>query len=128
MIETRWETIEVIPDNLGEELCLRIQDTDSVTGILNLCWLDERNTERLIRELTKAKERLKERREKIDEIIRTKDLSKMYCEFEDRYNHYPVQMSRAEAFGKALAEGLIDEDTYQAAYKHYKRLWNYVGD
>ena len=57
-----------------------------------------------------------------------KDFSKMYNEFERRYNPYPVQMSRAEAFSKALQDGLIDKETYQQAHDYYGSLWFYVGD
>lgn len=128
MIEQEYKIITVHSDKEGERLCLRIEDTDSYTGILNLCWLTVPETEKLIAELTKVKEGLKERQNRINEIIRTTDLGKLYRDFEDRFNPYPVQMSCSEAFGKALAAGLIDEDTYQAAYKHYRRLWNYVGD
>ena len=58
----------------------------------------------------------------------TKDFDKMYHEFEDKYNPYPVQMSRAEAFRNALDDGLIDEETYKAAHQYFKTLWFYVGD
>lgn len=53
---------------------------------------------------------------------------KMYAEFEAKYNPYPVQMSRAEAFGNAYRDGLIDDETYKAAREHYGNLWFYVGD
>lgn len=56
------------------------------------------------------------------------NFNELYVKFESRYNPYPVQMSRAEAFGKALDEGLIDEETYKAAHQYYKNLWFYVGD
>lgn len=56
------------------------------------------------------------------------DFTKMYNEFENKYNKYPVQMSRAEAFGNAFHDGLIDEKTYNDAREYYKNLWNYVGD
>jgi len=57
-----------------------------------------------------------------------KDFSKMYNEFERKYNPYPVQISRAEAFSKALQDGLIDEETYHQAHDYYGSLWFYVGD
>lgn len=56
------------------------------------------------------------------------DFNKMYAEFENKYNPYPVDMSRAEAFSKALNDELISEETYQAARKYYGPLWFYVGD
>ena len=56
------------------------------------------------------------------------DFNKMYNEFEAKYNPYPVQMSRADAFRHALDDGLIDEETYRAAHKYYGSLWFYVGD
>lgn len=56
------------------------------------------------------------------------EFRKMYAEFEKKYNPYPVEMSRSEAFGKALNDGLIDQETYDEARKYYANLWNYVGD
>lgn len=56
------------------------------------------------------------------------DFDKMYREFERKYNIYPVQMSKKEAFRHALKDRLIDEATYQAARKYYGSLWFYVGD
>ena len=44
------------------------------------------------------------------------------------YNHYPVQMSRAEAFSKAREDGLITDDEYKEAREFYGNLWNYTGD
>lgn len=128
MIETKYQKLEVAGDK--DEVCLRIEDKDADEsyGYLNLCWLNETQLDRLIKELQTAKRRLEEHRVRTEEIIRTVNISKMYAEFEKRYNEYPVQMSRAEAFGRALNDGLIDQDTYDAAYKVYKRLWNYVGD
>ena len=57
-----------------------------------------------------------------------KDFNEMYQKFERKYNPYPVQMSRAEAFGHALDDGLIDEETYMKARKYFGNLWFYVGD
>ena len=57
-----------------------------------------------------------------------KTYSEMYKEFEKKYNPYPVQMSRAEAFLKALNDKLITEEEYNEARKHYGELWFYVGD
>lgn len=56
------------------------------------------------------------------------DFNSMYYEFDRKYNHYPVDMSRAEAFGRALEDGLIDKETYSAARKFFGNLWHYVGD
>ncbi len=56
------------------------------------------------------------------------NFTKMYNEFEDKYNPYPVQMSRSKAFRCALDDGLIDEETYKAAQQYFGKLWNYVGD
>jgi len=128
MIQQEYKIITVHTDNYGDELCLRIEDSDSISGIMNLCWLNERETEKLIQELQEARKRMTERRTRINELIRTTNFTELYNKFEEKYNPYPVQMSRAEAFGNALADGLIDEDTYHAAYKYYKKLWFYVGD
>ena len=126
MIEQEYRTIKVITE--GDRACLRIEDKDSVTGILNLCWFNEKELGKLIRYLTEAKEKLETRKARIEKIISTTYFDRLYGEFEDRYNKYPVQMARSHAFSCALKEGLIDQDTYDAAERYYGRLWNYVGD
>jgi len=58
----------------------------------------------------------------------TKDWNEMYCEFEKKYNPYPVQMARYDAFRHALNDGLITEEDYSEAQKYFGELWHYVGD
>ena len=60
--------------------------------------------------------------------VTTNDLNDMYCAFEKRYNPYPVQMSREEAFRRALNDELIEDSVYQLARRYYGNLWDYVGD
>ena len=57
-----------------------------------------------------------------------KDYSEMYNEFERKYNPYPVQMSRAEAFRHALNDGLITKEQYKEAAQYFGNLWFYTGD
>lgn len=64
----------------------------------------------------------------IRNAVSSKDFTQMYNLFEQRYNKYPVQMSRAEAFGKASDEGLITKDILAEAQEFYGNLWFYVGD
>ena len=64
----------------------------------------------------------------IRDAVAKKDFTQMYNLFEQRYNKYPVQMSRAEAFGKASDEGLITKDILAEAQTFYGNLWFYVGD
>lgn len=54
--------------------------------------------------------------------------NELYNKFEGMYNPYPVQMSFAEAFGKAMDDGLITDDEYKGAREFYGNLWNYTGD
>ena len=56
------------------------------------------------------------------------DFEQLYIEFESKYNHLPVYMSRQEAFSRAKADGLIDEETYMEARRYFGKLWFYVGD
>ena len=56
------------------------------------------------------------------------EYSEKYREFERKYNPYPVQMSRAEAFSKALRDGLITEEEYRQARTYAGNLWFYTGD
>ena len=57
-----------------------------------------------------------------------REWSELYKKFEGMYNPYPVQMSRAEAFGKAMDDGLITEEEYKEARDFYGDLWYYTGD
>lgn len=57
-----------------------------------------------------------------------REWSELYNKFEGTYNPYPVQMSRAEAFGKAMGDGLITDEEYKEARNCYGTLWNYTGD
>lgn len=75
-----------------------------------------------MRTLTRGWPRVKEEEEK------RPDFNAMYNEFERKYNPYPVQMARYDAFRHALNDGLIDEETYREAQKYYGSLWDYVGD
>ncbi len=52
----------------------------------------------------------------------------MYEEFERKYNKYPVQMSRCEAFMRAFYDDTITFDTFKAAREYFGPLWHYVGD
>ena len=54
--------------------------------------------------------------------------NKLYDKFERMYNPYPVQMSRAEAFRKAVDDGLITEKECVEAREVYGELWYYTGD
>ena len=54
--------------------------------------------------------------------------NELYNKFEGMYNPYPVQMSLAEAFGKARDDGLITDDEYKGARDFYGNLWSYTGD
>jgi len=66
--------------------------------------------------------------ESIKEAVKNKNFPEMYRLFERKYNTYPVQMARSEAFGNALNEGYITDELYHEARKYYGNLWNYVGD
>ena len=98
------------------------------TEDLNLIEVDPDYVGLLISQLEQQTERLLNARKREKEILNTTNFSRLYTEFEHKYNEYPVMMSAAEAFGHALADGLIDEDTYDAAHKYYGRMWCYVGD
>ena len=123
MIETEFQRIEVKTGK--DDVCLRIEEKDSY---LNLCWLNGKQLHEMIGLLQEAERRLIEHRVELNLVMSKTNFTKLYNEFENRFNPYPVQMSRAEAFGKARAEGLIDEITYEAAADYYGKLWFYVGD
>lgn len=64
----------------------------------------------------------------IEVAIKDQDFTQMYNLFEQRYNPYPVQMSRATAFAEAKAEGFISEELFEKAREFFGDLWSYVGD
>jgi hypothetical protein len=65
---------------------------------------------------------------KEDEESEKYNFSSMYMDFERKFNPYPVQMSRRDAFYRAYNEGLITEEILNKARDYYGSLWNYVGD
>lgn len=102
--------------------------TDKYEESLNILFMSKYEATKLICQLENALKEMERKEEKIQRIISKTDFSQLYFDFDHRYNKYPIQISRAEAFGKAFADGLIDKDTYDAAWEYYGNLWNYVGD
>lgn len=93
-----------------------------------LVTLDQKNLERMIHILTDINDRFKKRKERRSELMRTTNFTKIYSDMEQKYHPYPTQMARNDAFGHALADGIIDKETYFAAREYYGNLWSYVGD
>ncbi len=105
-----------------------LDDNYNLVKGLDICTIDLKSLDALIRELTFAKEILKKEEERKKQLLEHTDFSKLYSKFEDMYNPYPIQMSRSSAFGHALDDGLITQDIYDLACEYYGKLWNYVGD
>lgn len=56
-------------------------------------------------------------------------IPRLYAEFDKIFdNHLPIEQAKSTLFGKALADGLITQETYEKAKEHYGKLWDYVGD
>lgn len=71
----------------------------------------------------------KKSEKEIKDVAKTRrEWNELYNKFEGMYNPYPVQMSRAEAFSKALGDRLITDEEYKEAHEHYGSLWYYTGD
>lgn len=127
-VTVRVETSKYLTD---DEIRFNIEDKDPYgfgDARLNILWLNKKEALKLIACLQEAVEKLEQKQQRYEEINAKTDFSRMYAEFERKYNPYPVNMARYEAFGKALNDGLIDQDTYYAAERYYGNLWNYVGD
>ena len=126
-IQVEWGDTSFNSKYYNPEVYLRW--TDQWTGEeLNILFMNREQAKNLIDLLQKTIKNMDEYEERIQKIISETDFTKLYAEFERKYNPYPVQMSREEAFRNALFEHLIDSDTYDAAKRYYKGLWNYVGD
>ena len=133
MIETKYKILRVKTSKklTDDEVRISIEDTDPYgfgDAELNLCWLKEKELGQLIEHLQNAKRKLEEKRLRLSEVISKTNFSRLYTEFDRKYNTYPIDMARYEAFGRAYADGLIDSDTYEAAQVYYGKLWNYTGD
>lgn len=103
--------------------------TEQCTGEeLNILFMSREQAQNLIALLQKTIKNMDEYEERIQKIISETDFTELYTEFERKYNPYPIQMSREAAFRHALFDKLIDSDTYDAAKRYYKGLWDYVGD
>ena len=77
-------------------------------------------------------QRKKEEREKEEAVVKKaiedKDWDKVYNKTEHWYNHNPVDISRAEVFGKLETDGFITKEQRKEAHDYFKDLWFYVGD
>ena len=127
-VTVRVETSKCLTDG---EIRFNIEDKDPYgfgDARLNILWLNKKEATKLIGYLQEAIKKLEQKQQKYEEIAARTNFSRLYREFEQKYNPYPVEMAAYEAFGKALSDGLIDQDTYDVAEKYYGRLWNYVGD
>lgn len=102
------------------------EKADAYAGAMNELKLNEK----MVQEMRDLMEQHLEEQayDMIRDAVMRKDFTQMYNLFEQRYNKYPVQMSRAEAFGKASDEGLITKDILAEAQTFYGNLWFYVGD
>ena len=81
-------------------------------------WLQEqRKEEERQKEIAKAKKAIEE-----------KDWDMVYRVTEHWYNHYPVDMSRAEVFGHLQTDGYITKEQTMEAHDYFGNLWFYVGD
>ena len=114
-------------DKKNPEIYLRWYD-DFTGEDLNILFMSRKEAKRVAETILKTIDEMDNHEEKIRKIISETNFTKLYNEFERKYNKYPVQMGRYEAFGRALGDHLIDKDTYEAAERYYGNLWNYVGD
>lgn len=127
MLESVFGRIDMDVDTIGYTVSLRFI-SEFNDDPMYLTSLDERNLNHMIYNLQKIKDNFKKVKERRKEIMEHTDFRKIYSEMDRKYNPYPVQMTDADAFGHALAEGLIDEETYYAAREWSGKLWNYTGD
>lgn len=127
MIESVFGKIGVSEDDVGYTVILRF-DSQFSEDPTYLATLDERNLDRMIYQLNRIKDSFKRIKERRKQIIFNTDINRIYNDMDQKYNKYPIMMSNADAFGHALADGIIDEETYNAIREYCGKLWNYVGD
>lgn len=86
--------------------------------------------EKLVKYKTKEvlEEREKIKKEEAKKAIEEKRWDDVYRLTERWYNHYPVDMSRAEVFTNLEKDGYITKEDRTDAYNYFGNLWFYVGD
>lgn len=90
--------------------------------------IDEDEVEEDSETEVKTKEKWENWKEEVQKAVEQKNWYKMENLFHQKYFPYPADTSAASLFGDALSDGVITEELYEEAEKHYGRLWNYVGD
>lgn len=103
-----------------------VTEDDNIVHCYHLCYVPKAYIADVFPNLYPLTKNKNEEPEKLDTI--KLDFTSMYLEFERKYNPYPVQMSRRDAFYHAYNEGLITEEIYDKASDYFGSLWNYVGD
>lgn len=126
MLETEFGKIMI--KDFGDEYTRVEFMSDFSDDDTYLCTLGRKQLNDLIQALNRQKDLIDKRIEKINRLMETTNFSKIYNDMDEKYNKYPVMMTYGTAFGYALSDGIIDQDIYDAAYKYYGKLWNYVGD
>lgn len=122
-VDSEYYGLKIVKKN---DDCIRlIQDHYDGTRILIM---NMSNFNKFVGNLQKMKIFIENEKIRKEELLKKYNISKMYREFEERYNKYPVEMSACTAFGKALADRLITKEVYDLAADYYGKLWNYVGD
>ena len=128
-IKVEWGLRDLMEKRRDPHVSLRWTNHNTYEDdVENILIMSRDSAKNLIQKLETALEEMDKKEKRMNMILSSTNFYKLYDEFDKRYNPYPVQMSRAEAFGKALGEGLICKDVYDAAHEYYGNLWCYVGD
>lgn len=127
MLETARGTIDIKRSMWNDSVLLefksRYEDED-----VYLVSLDERNLDRMIKQLTQKREEIEQWKRRRSDLVRTVNFHKLYRELHEKYFPYPYDPAPASIFGDGLNGGDITEEVFYAAMKYYGKLWDYAGD
>lgn len=106
---------------------------EEVNGIEDLVDDSVQKAVKTEEELEEIRQKEKERKEKdwlqrVNKAVERKNYFELEDILNEKYNPYPYHPAPYGPYGQAKNEGVITEEFYKEAEKHYGKMWCYSGD
>lgn len=80
------------------------------------------------KDFPEAERKEKDWLQRVNKAVEDKNYFKLEDILNEKYNPYPYHPAPYGPYGQALSEGVITEEFYKEAEKHYGKMWTYSGD